>query len=132
MGSKNACALEFACILVRNIKCSIIITIIIISYRVRARVVDGAIATDGLGRDNENDSTPAGAVNVKSHGASETKPAGGSNISRLNCVERSPRRRVTCGISPEEPDTTTDSSPPTGVEFFATADVETTVLRRLG
>jgi len=30
MGSKNACALEFACILGRNIKCSVIIIIIII------------------------------------------------------------------------------------------------------
>jgi len=29
MGSKNACALEFACILGRNIKCSVIIIIII-------------------------------------------------------------------------------------------------------
>jgi len=30
MGSKYACALEFACILGRNIKCSVIIIIIII------------------------------------------------------------------------------------------------------
>jgi len=30
MGCKNVCALEFACILGRNIKCSVIIIIIII------------------------------------------------------------------------------------------------------
>jgi len=33
IGSKNVCALEFACILGRNIKCSVIIIIIIVGRR---------------------------------------------------------------------------------------------------
>jgi len=68
MGSKNACALEFACILERNIKCSVIIIIIIIIITTRGKKAQ-------VGTKQSGHSSPLGGGRSQ---IKETQPRQGS------------------------------------------------------